>query len=562
MRYWNALAFLQHSLPLDEWQSLSLDEISHVLSCTRRNAQLLIKRLTSEKIIEWQSGVGRGNLPLVKRLADLEQRLAAHAQHLIEQGQIESALKLISEDKRNKFLSDYLSQYQQLSAQNHILQIPFYRGTHDLDPIGINRRTEHHIASYLYSSLLKASLDGHSFQGDLAHSWKLDGNELTVILRKNLSFHDGSPILAADVKIHFDRLMNSSNVSKALFQFIDDVQVTTPYKLKFISHSLPSLLPKLLAHGAMGITKVIDGKVYGSGSFILKEQTPRRTLLVVNPHYHGYKPWIDGIEIWNIGDNAKAFDLNSDVVHGSHLKQTREGFTTCHQWELGCVHAMLNPLRHHWMKAKSNRQWLQTVLQAMSYPIGGDCEQLAYAKGMTSPPTSSNDLHTPQEILPTSDRPSSPLIIMTYQLGTHIATAEQIRLTLSTLGIESELTVLEYPQFNQQATLSQADIMVTGEVFSEDVEFSWLGWLLCTNSNEACLNATNRAWRDKQITAAMTQTTEKKRLKALENIEKKLIAKAIYQPLYHVKQDLNISDKISAPELLANGWIDFNQITM
>ncbi len=46
----------------------------------------------------------------------------------------------------------------------------------------------------------------------------------------------------------------------------------------------------------------------------------------------------------------------------------------------------------------------------------------------------------------------------------------------------------------------------------------------------------------------------------LGELEDKLAELGLYQPLYHVQQDLNISERISAPELLANGWIDFSQV--
>ncbi|CAM3134278.1 hypothetical protein VINE108274_19125 [Vibrio neptunius] len=60
----------------------------------------------------------------------------------------------------------------------------------------------------------------------------------------------------------------------------------------------------------------------------------------------------------------------------------------------------------------------------------------------------------------------------------------------------------------------------------------------------------------------MAQPKLATRLKQFEKIEKNLIKKGIYQPLFHVEQDLKISDTVTAPALLANGWIDFNQVVM
>lgn len=565
MRYWKALAFCQNKLCREEWRKVSLDEFSAALDCTRRNTQLVIKRLVKEDVLHWRSGIGRGNLPSAKLLKDVTQRIEQQAYRLIESGQIENALSLVGEGEKDKFLSSYLSRYQSTPQALDILQIPFYRATHDLDPIGINRRTEHHIAGYLYATLLKPDASSDGFSGDLAHAWELNNHTLSITLRKGLKFHDGSPLYAQDVVHHFNRLMASHHISKTLYQFIDDVAVDGRYKMRFISHSLPMLLPKLLAHSAMGITKQVGNTIYGTGPFILSERNEWRTLLSINHDYHGHRPWVDGIEIWNVGDKAKNIELHSDVVHGSLLSTgQRAKFKTCHQWERGCVHAMLNPLRHPWMKKHAHRTALQTLLLSMGKPQSPLCEEVARATGMLSVPTDIHDADIQLAALKLAKLPTPdlPLVIMTYQLTTHIETAKLVISTLKQLGIQCSLEVFEYPEFNQVTTLSGADIIITGEVFSEDTEMSWLGWLMGTNSNEACLTQQTKHWLLEHIVNAMQQPDEAQRLKKLELLEKRLIAKGIYQPLFHVQQDMNISNNISAPDLLANGWIDFNQVTI
>lgn len=564
MRYWKALAFCQHKLCRDEWRHVSLDEFSAALDCTRRNTQLVIKRLVKEQVLDWRSGIGRGNLPTAKLVKDVSGRVIQQAHRLIEGGQIENALALVNEGDKDRFLSDYLARYQSTPQTQDVLQIPFYRATHDLDPIGINRRTEQHIASYLYATLLKPDNSPEGYCGDLAHTWRLDNNALIITLRKGLTFHDGSPIYAQDILRHFERLMASTYMSKALYQFIDEVVAEDRYTLRFISHSLPELLPKLLAHGAMGISKQVGDTIYGSGSFVLSEQNEWRTLLTANHDYHGHRPWVDGVEIWNVGSNAKSFDLHSDVVHGHHLTaEQRSQFTVCHQWERGCVHAMLNPQRHPWMKTHAHRAALQTMMLAMGQPEGEQCEVLARASGMLSTPSDIGD--APLDLIDNAIKPlptpETPLQLVTYQLGTHIETAQLIAQTLQNLNVPCQVDVLEFPDFNQAETLARADIIVTGEVFSEDLEMSWLGWLLCTRSNEACLTPKDKHWLLEQVIDVMQHTESVQRLAEFEKLEQRLVTKALYQPLFHIQQDLNVSNHISAPEMLANGWIDFNKIT-
>ena len=155
MHYWKALAFLRSRVLVNQPTSLSLTEITNALGCTRRNAQLVIKKLVSEGWIDWKSGVGRGNLPTLTLLKILDRELEIRIDELLSENKVDQALDLVDESQRDQFLLDYISRYQSLPTKLDILQIPFYRGTHSLDPIEVTRRTEAHITSYLFSNLLR-----------------------------------------------------------------------------------------------------------------------------------------------------------------------------------------------------------------------------------------------------------------------------------------------------------------------------------------------------------------------------------------------------------------------
>ncbi|MBE4618294.1 ABC transporter substrate-binding protein [Vibrio navarrensis] len=566
MRYWQALAFCRDQLVQDEWRAVSLDRFSEALGCTRRNAQLVIKRLVKEQILDWQAGVGRGNLPQAKLLKRVDTRLKRQAEHYLKAGQIEPAISLLPEQERSSFLGDYLAQYQSKPSDSDILQIPFYRATHGLDPISISRRTEHHIASYLYAKLIHFEHKSAEFRCDLAQLYQLRGDTLTVVLRKHLYFHDGSELTAHSVKAHFERLIGSRSGSRPLFEFIDEVIVDGERQLRFISHQMPRLLPKLLAHTAMGISKESGQKRFGAGPFMLVEQNEWRTLLSVFPRYHGYRPWIDGIEIWNLGANAKEFTLHSDVAHGREVrKYGSEGFVAKRQWEPGCVYAMLNPQRHSWMAVSEHRAWLQGLLSAMLPPSDSEGEVLAKAQGMMGQPDfSPASVEQSHPLLAglNLSLPQSPLNILTYQLSTHIAVAEQVANQLSSVGIGCNIEVLPFPEFDNEKRLAEADIIISGEVFSDDSDMSWLGWLLCTSSVNACLSTDNKHWLKRQAVEIMKQETAECRLARFESLERELVERGLYQPLYHTQQDLNVSEHIAAPDLLANGWIDFSQVVI
>jgi len=70
MHYWKALAFLRSRVLINQPTQLSLAEITEALGCTKRNAQLIIKKLVNKGWIGWKSGIGRGNLPTLTNQTD------------------------------------------------------------------------------------------------------------------------------------------------------------------------------------------------------------------------------------------------------------------------------------------------------------------------------------------------------------------------------------------------------------------------------------------------------------------------------------------------------------
>jgi SgrR family transcriptional regulator len=77
-----------------------------------------------------------------------------------------------------------------------------------------------------------------------------------------------------------------------------------------------------------------------------------------------------------------------------------------------------------------------------------------------------------------------------------------------------------------------------------------------------CLTDEQKQWRDESLERLWKITDYQKRQPVFLDIEAQLITFGIYRPIFHVKQQLNYAKTVNPVEQLANGWIDFNQITM
>ena len=576
MHYWKALAFLRTRLEVNQITDLSLDEFTEALGCTRRNAQLIVKKLVNEKWIEWQSGVGRGNLPKITLLNCLNDTLQHRADALLADNKVEQALELVDKHKRDLFLRGYIDRYEASPDKLDILQIPFYRGTHCLDPIYVSRRTESHITSYLYSNLLRFDAKQQAFVGDLAMYWYREGNTWHFILRKGLVFHDGSTILAQAIKNHFLRLINANHQNSQQFHCISNIIVISPLHIAFETNAYSGYLEGLVSSSAAGITKVHDKRVIGSGSFELTEQTQWLTRLTAFRHYHGLRPWVDGVEMWNIGDQAKDFELHCDIINAHQHYQSTDAleFQESEQWERGCEYALINPKGNTWLSEPSNCEQLSELLLLLCLQQSLIVGDIKPAKGMLSTlrsntldanvlPNANLVAHDcPSSLAKNMSTPKQALKILTYQLYHHIEVAEYYCKQLNLLGFPCEFEVLEFPEFCLPESLEQADIIISGEVFSDNLDRSWMGWLLGTSALTTCLTDDKQTWLHQQIEHVWTLSDHQQRQTAFLEIEQQLINAGIYRPIFHVKQQLNQAETVNPMELLANGWIDFNQVTM
>ena len=160
------------------------------------------------------------------------------------------------------------------------------------------------------------SLDG--IVPDLAKSWRWseDGKQLTFVLREGVTWHDGKPFTAADVKCTWDLLAGTAkdnfklNFRKGWYANVESVSVPGAYEAVF---NLKKPQPGLLALLASGFTPVYPCHVsprdmrqapIGTGPFKFVEYKANQSIKVVrNPNY--WKPglpYLDGIE-WTIIPN-------------------------------------------------------------------------------------------------------------------------------------------------------------------------------------------------------------------------------------------------------------------
>ncbi|MFG1304333.1 ABC transporter substrate-binding protein [Xanthobacter autotrophicus] len=155
----------------------------------------------------------------------------------------------------------------------------------------------------------------------LAESWEVapDGLTITFHLRKGVTWHDGKPFTASDVKWSLENVWKTIHPrNKALFENVSAVEKPDDHTvvLKFSKPSLPifsvlngvgaPILPKHLYEGTDILNNPYNNKPVGTGPFVFKEWRKGEYLVLErNPAYwDAGKPYLDKLVFRVIPDAA------------------------------------------------------------------------------------------------------------------------------------------------------------------------------------------------------------------------------------------------------------------
>jgi peptide/nickel transport system substrate-binding protein len=179
-----------------------------------------------------------------------------------------------------------------------------------------------------YSRLLRSigSFDDAKIIGDVAESWQIspDQRTFTFKLRKDVKFHDGSPLTAADVKATYERLVwppaGVLSARQALYQDISAIKTPDDYTIVFeLSAPNAGMLdgfasPWNCIYSAARLKqdpKFPETNVLGTGAFTFVQHVKGQSW--EGKRFDGYflkdRPYLDGFKAYFIKGSALAAGL-------------------------------------------------------------------------------------------------------------------------------------------------------------------------------------------------------------------------------------------------------------
>ena len=216
-----------------------------------------------------------------------------------------------------------------------------------LDGVNTELNVDIWVLNSIYDTLLLPTQDGAGLKPGLATKWDLSdaGKTLTLTLRDNVKFSDGTPMTATDVKWSLDRARDPTQGAwNSLLASVASIDITDPATVKLtLKHPDPTLLPVLATFNtgifpsakfmaAAGTTLEEKAKSFaehpiGTGPFMLTEwQRGTVMKLVRNPHHWRMAPdgkpfpYLDALEFQVIPDDAtRLLKLKAGELGGSEF---------------------------------------------------------------------------------------------------------------------------------------------------------------------------------------------------------------------------------------------------
>ena len=162
-------------------------------------------------------------------------------------------------------------------------------------------------ADLVYNGLVRYDKD-LTIEGDLAESWEIspDGLEITFHIRRGVTWHDGSPFTAEDVRFTYELLVDPSTPTAYAedFRQVRELTVLDPYTVH-VTYDQPFapaliswgmyMMPRHLLEGQDLTTSPLARRPVGTGPYRLREwKTGEKIVLEAFEGYWEGRPYVDG----------------------------------------------------------------------------------------------------------------------------------------------------------------------------------------------------------------------------------------------------------------------------
>ncbi len=326
----------------------------------------------------------------------------------------------------------------------------------------------------IYEPLVRTDADLNLIPA-LAESWEFseDGMTLTFHLRQGVTFHDGSAFTAEDVIASLNRILDEATGAATRSNLLSIDSMDAPDDYTVVLH-LNAVDVPLVAALAVVNTSILSSDVIangdpatdavGTGPFMLESWEPdQKTVLKANPDYWGDGPYVDGIEIRIIPEEASIlaamrageidFALFNDpliatLIDDPNITLNRTPDISYHVLQLRASVEPLNILEvRQAISCAIDRQAVVDTAALGEGEVTGPLTMPAFRLPVDELFCYTPDLDKAKELMKQAGMEAGfklPVIVATAEPPTALSEAQVIQEQLKAINIEVEIESLEF----------------------------------------------------------------------------------------------------------------------
>jgi len=352
-----------------------------------------------------------------------------------------------------------------------------------VDATGLDPHTQTAFASLrllelVYDTLVRTD-ENLNLMPALAEDWAFsdDGMVLTLNLRQGVTFHDGSAFTSEDVIASLERILDEETGSATRTNLLSIESMEAPDDYTVVLQLSLADVPLVAALSSIN-TAILPSEVIaegdptvdaiGTGPFMLESWQPEeKTMLSANPDYWGDGPYIDGIEIRIIPDEATVmaalrageidFAMFNDPliatlpVGDADIQINRAPEISYHVLQLRAAVEPLNILEvRQAISCAINRQEVVDVAALGEGKVTGPLTMPAYTIPLDELFCYEQDLDKARELMQQAgmeDGFKLPVIVAVAEPPTALSEAQVIQDQLKAINIEVEIESLEFATY-------------------------------------------------------------------------------------------------------------------
>lgn len=566
----------------------TVDELATAWFCTLRNAKLLVRKLSDEKLIAWQAGRGRGIRSRLTFLAEREPILLSVAQRMARGGEYKTAFEWLdafgagshAKEKFVAWLGEHFGYASERSDSEHsdVLRFPVKKTIVSLDPADLHLSFDAHMVRQLFDRLVQYDAADDRCVPGLAHAWKRndDATEWTFYLRKGIRFHHGREMTSDDVRFTFERVRSSYSHGWLLRELKEIacegprtvvVRLNKPNYifLRYAGYSSLSILPRDLVEQ--------DEERYwrspvGSGPFRVVEWTKDRFAMAANEDYYLGRAHLDRVVIAFLPEHEMTSALSEEwqqQLSGFAMdsRLPRSGWHTIERLGAGCMLLTWNARRNGPQRSIAFRKAMAHLIDrpAMIREFGEDRLHPAGgfhpAYGAPIEPAGAT-AEAVRALLAEARYDGEPFTLATFPR--YDKEADWIKRKCEASGIPIRLRWLTSEEIKDEEAHASVDAILCNITIAENEVCEIENYEQRTNFLKAHLDPDVLDWVLVQVDSLLASDDPIARKDHLARIERRLREEAHVLFLWHKKMETHVHPDVKGVELNSFGWMDFKYI--